>query len=171
MNIRTHQVARKAYKCVAARKEEYECAAVSKKEQDKNKKKYGALAHKLPSMILANGLAQATGFLLAKGKSEHCALLSDLNTVLRATNTSTTDDGPALHQQVIESDLNQTLILTRRSLEASGWIKRYVQGVMRVNATGDTSDENADDTGEDTVGDDSADDSQRETSDDNAVDA
>ena len=159
MNIRTHKVARAAYECVAARREA------------QNKKKYGALAHKLPSMILTNGLAQATGFLLAKGECEHCALLSDLNTVLRATETSTEDDGPALHQQIIDSNLSQTLILTRRSLEASGWIKRYVQGVMRVNATGDTSDENADDTGEDTVGDDSADDSQRETSDDNAVDA
>lgn len=136
MNIRTHKVARAAYECVAAHRE----------AQDK--KKYGALAHKLPSMILANGLAQATGFLLAKGESEHCALLRDLNCVLRATETSTAADGPALHQQVIASDLSQTLILTRRSLEASGWIKHYVQGVLGVNATGDTSDENADATGD-----------------------
>lgn len=159
MNIRTHRVARAAYECVAAHRE------------DKDRKKYGALAHKLPSMILANGLAQATGFLLAKGESEHRALLSDLNCVLRTTETSTSTDGPALHQQVIDSNLSQTLILTRRSLEASGWIKRYVQGVLGLNATGDTSDENADDTGEDTAGDDTADDSQGETSDDNAVDA
>ena len=27
--------------------------------------------------------------------------------------------------------------LTRRSLEAGAWIKRYVQGVLRVDATGD----------------------------------
>ena len=160
MNIRTHQVARVAYECVAALRE------------DQNKKEYGALAHKLPSMILANGLAQATGFLLAKGKSEHHALLNDLNTVLRATGASTATDDQGLHQQIITSDLSQTLILTRRSLEASGWIKRYVQGVLRVNATGDTSDENTDAAGEDTAGDDgddTADDSQRETSDDNAV--
>ena len=136
MNIRTHQVSRKAYERVDARREA------------QNKKKYGALAHKLPSMILTNGLAQATGFLLAKGESEHCALLNDLNAVLRVTNTSTADDGPALHQQVIDSNLSQTLLLTRRSLEASGWIKRYVQGVLGLNATGDTSDENADDTGD-----------------------
>ena len=136
MNIRTHEVARAAYECVAAH------------SRDQNKKKYGTLAHKLPSMIMANGLAQATGFLLAKGESEHLALLSDLNAVLCATETITAANGPALHQQVIESDLSQTLILTRRSLEASGWIKRYVQGVLGVNATGDTSDENADATGD-----------------------
>ena len=133
MNIRTHGVARAAYERVAAHMA----------DEDKEKK-YGALAHKLPSMILANGLAQATGFLQAKGKAEHLALLNDLNAVLRTTETSTAADGPALHQQVIASDLSQTLILTRRSLEASGWIKRYVQGVLRVNATGDTSNENTD---------------------------
>ena len=136
MNIRTHRVARVAYECVSAHRE------------DQDKKKYGALAHKLPSMILANGLAQATGFLIAKGESEHRALLSDLNAVLCATKTSTATDGRALHQQVIDSNLSQTLILTRRSLEASGWIKRYVQGVLGLNATGDTSDENADATGD-----------------------
>ena len=151
MNIRTHQVARVAYERVAAHRE------------DQDKKKYGALAHKLPSMILANGLAQATGFLLAKGKSElakgkseHIDLLNDLNAVLCTTGTSTAPDGQALHQQIIASDLSQTLILTRRSLDASGWIKHYVQGVLRVNATGDTSDENTDATGEKEVNDDNA---------------
>ncbi len=137
MNIRTHKVARAAYECVAARSEA------------SYKKKYGALAHKLPNMILNNGLAQATGFLLAKDESEHCALLDDLNCVLRAANTSDADNGQSLHQQVIESDLRQALLLTRRSLEASGWLKRYVQGVLGVNATGEPSDQNANAIGND----------------------
>lgn len=127
MNIRTHKVAHAAYECVAAHSEA------------PNEKNYSALAHKLPGMIMGNGLAQATGFLLAKGESAHCALLNDLNAVLRATGTSTNGSGPDLHQQVIDSDLNQTLILTRRALEASGWLKRYVQGVLL--------DESADTTG------------------------
>ena len=46
--------------------------------------KYGALAHRLPGMLLENGLAQATGFLLAKNNPEHHALLDDLCVVLRA---------------------------------------------------------------------------------------
>ena len=149
MNIRTHQVARVAYERVAAHRE------------DQDKKKYGALAHKLPSMILANGLAQATGFLLAKGKSElakgkseHIDLLNDLNAVLCAAGATTTSDGTKLHQTVIESKLNQTMLLTRRSLEASGWLKRYVQGVLGVDATGENT----------------TDDSQRETSDADTVD-
>lgn len=133
IQVRTHAVAREAYARVVARRDD------SGKDAP-NKKAYGALAHKLPGMILMNGLAQATGFLLAKGNREHEALLGDLNAVLRAAGASDHPDGAgagaALHRQVIRSDLRQTLMLTRRTLEASGWIKRYVQGVLRVDATG-----------------------------------
>ena len=134
VRTRTHAVAGAAYERVDA----HRC----KSKEDR--KAYGALAHKLPGMILQNGLAQATGFLLAKDKSEHRALLEDLNAVLRAAGAvpATTDeghalDGRALHDRVIRSDLTGTMNLTRRSLEASAWIKRYVQGVLRVDATGD----------------------------------
>ncbi len=126
IEVRTHAVAREAYERVHARRD---CP---------EKKKYGVLAHKLPGMILENGLAQATGFLLAKGKTEHLALLDDLSAVLRAARAITAPDGPAFHRTVIASDLDRTMRLTRRTLEASGWIKRYVQGVLRVDATGET---------------------------------
>lgn len=132
ITVRTHAVASAAYERVAARRDKAW------------KKQYGALAHKLPGMILQNGLAQATGFLLAKGNREHLALLEDLNAVLRAAgavSAGTADtggpDGPALHDLIIRSGLTDTMNLTRRSLEASAWIKRYVQGVLRVDATGD----------------------------------
>ena len=129
MKVRAHDVAKVAYERVAAR------------QNADNTRKYGAIAHKLPGMILQNGLAQATGFLLAKGASapEHLMLLDDLNTVLRAGGTLTVTSGDALHREIIGADLAKTLKLTRAALEASGWIKRYVQGVLRVTATGDTS--------------------------------
>ena len=132
VRTRTHTVAVAAYERVDAHSDE------------SWKKQYGALAHKLPGMILQNGLAQATGFLLAKGNPEHRALLDDLSAVLRAADAipaATADgravDGPALHGLIIGSGLTETMHLTRRSLEASAWIKRYVQGVLRVNATGE----------------------------------
>ncbi|MCY4589135.1 MAG: type III-B CRISPR module-associated protein Cmr5 [Alphaproteobacteria bacterium] len=131
MQIRTHAVASEAYARVAVRRDDQGKNALTKKE-------YGTLAHKLPGMILSNGLAQATGFLLAKGNPEHKALLDDLNAVLRASGAADFRDGATLHRHIIESDLRQTLMLTRRALEASGWIKRYVQGVLRVDATGDS---------------------------------
>lgn len=128
--IRSHRVATAAYQCVEHRRHE------------PSKKKYGAIAHKLPGMILQNGLAQATGFLLAKGASapEHLMLLDDLKEVLRAGGTLDVPSREELHQRIIGADLAQTLKLTRAALEASGWIKRYVQGVLRVTATGDDAD-------------------------------
>lgn len=129
--VRTHVVAGCAYDRVDARRN----------HPAKKKKKYGALAHKLPGMVLENGLAQATGYLLAKGEPEHLDLLEDLNAVLHAAGATTTEGGRELHRTIIESDLDQTLILTRRSLEASGWLKRYAQGVLGVSATGDSESE------------------------------
>ena len=130
MNVSTHAVAKAAYECVAVRRDE-------KDRQGVDNAKYGALAHKLPGMILQNGLAQATGFLVAKGNPEHRALLNDLCVVLQAAETTTAADGPGLHREIIQSDLGRTLVLTRRSLEVAGWLKRYAQGVLRVDATGD----------------------------------
>ena len=128
---RTHAVAKAAYERVAAHR------------RSPREREYGTLAHKLPGMILQSGLAQATGFLLAKGKDEHHALLNDLNAVLRAAQATTTEDGPALHEAVIESGLQEAVNLTRRSLEASGWIKRYAQAVLDAATS---SEQNADGT-------------------------
>lgn len=133
MNLRAHRVATEAFRCVETRK------ALAEKERTK----YGAIAHKLPGMILQNGLAQASGFLLAKGSSyrEHLLLLDDLNAVLKAGGSVDKPDREALHQHIIAADLTGTLKLTRAALEASGWLKRYVQGVLRVSATGDGADD------------------------------
>jgi CRISPR-associated protein Cmr5 len=127
--LRTHTLARAAYERVVAR------------GNAPFKKGYGALAHKLPGMILQNGLAQATGFLLARGreKEEHRALLDDLTAVLRAVHATGAQDREALHREVIAADLSRTLVLTRRALEAGGWMKRYVQGALGIDATGEGS--------------------------------
>lgn len=124
LDLRSHRVARAAYARVEARK------------TDEQRKKYGSLVHKLPGMILQNGLAQTTGFLLAKGERHHQAVLEDFAAVLRSAGAMDSDDPRALHKRVIDANLNDTLLLTRRALEAAGWMKRYVQGVLRIDATG-----------------------------------
>lgn len=135
MSLRAHRVATAAFTRVEARKA----------LQDKPRKQYGAIAHKLPGMILQNGLAQATGFLLAKGANaeddHHSWLLDDLNAVLRAGGSLDVADREHLHQRIIHADLGETLKLTRAALEASGWLKRYVQGLLRISATGDNANE------------------------------
>ena len=125
ISVRTHKVASLAWERVSARRD------------DPHRHEYGALAHKLPGMILQNGLAQATGFLCAKNDAAHRALLDDLNAVLRDAGAVSTDNGRELHEYIIGRGVTETAELTRRSLEAGSWIKRYVQGVLRVSATGD----------------------------------
>lgn len=138
MSLRAHRVATAAFACVEARQG----------LEGKPRKQYGAIAHKLPGMILQNGLAQATGFLLAKGGNaeddHHSWLLDDLNAVLRAGGSLDEPNREQLHQRIIQADLNQTLKLTRAALEASGWLKRYVQGLLRISATGDDAHETDD---------------------------
>ena len=131
MKIRMHTVATAAYTRVAQRRDG------TNDTPRVDVKKYGALAHKLPGMILQNGLAQTTGFLLAKGNPEHCALLEDLRAVLHSTETTAARDHEGLHKEIVSSDLDRILILTRASLEAGGWLKRYAQGVLGVDATGE----------------------------------
>lgn len=135
MSLRAHRVATVAFARVEARKG----------LEDKPRRQYGAIAHKLPGMILQNGLAQASGFLLAKGANadddHHSWLLDDLNAVLRAGGSLDAPDREALHQRIIAADLAETLRLTRAALEASGWLKRYVQGLLRISATGDDANE------------------------------
>jgi len=112
-------------------------ACIQKRQNFPKAKEYGALAHKLPAMILQNGLAQATGFLLAKGGQEHSAALDDLAAVISAAEGCRAENGLALHSEIIDADTPATMRLTRCALEASGWLKRYVQGVLRVDATGE----------------------------------
>lgn len=124
MSVRSHIIAAKAYEKVNARKT-FSAAG-----------NYASLAHKLPVLILQNGLAQATGFLLAKGNDEHLALLDDLADVMREAGERDSTSRENLHQIIIDADVQRTMQLTRLALDASGWIKRYVQGVLRIDATG-----------------------------------
>ena len=106
---------------------------VTERQGKPGEKDYKSLANSLPGMILQNGLAQATGFLVAnvaKGKGEHKALLDDLTAVLRTAKVVA--DGEQLHCVVIASnDPRHWMQLTRHSLEASAWIKRYAQGLLQ----------------------------------------
>jgi CRISPR-associated protein Cmr5 len=140
MVSRNQIIAQNAYQCVAGLKEN---------EQQENGQKlnnsYATLAHKLPTMILQNGLSQATGFLLAKASSEtaHEQMLDHLRHVLNQIDDDFRDaqDNDAFHRKIIVSDLSQIMRYTREALEISGWLRRYVQGVLKRGVTGETEDE------------------------------
>lgn len=114
---------------------------VEKRQHEAIAAKYGALALNFPVMVLQSGLAQATGFLLAKGlRDEHKAFLNDLADVLVETATLSLEAengqrGESLHRHVLASDLATYQHLTRCVLDAAGWFKRYAQAVLKADPT------------------------------------
>lgn len=127
MNTRSRQHAANAHACVH-NKIEHEYAS-----------KYRALALSFPIMVLQSGLAQATGFLQAKssGDNEYQLYLSDLAGILGKSS------GENLHQAVIDSSLPDYQQLTRQALDASGWLKRYAQALLKEDAPAPTTTEGA----------------------------
>jgi CRISPR-associated protein Cmr5 len=100
---------------------------VKKQENAATEKGYRTLALNFPVMILQSGLTQATGFLLAKSGAEHTAYLNNLAEILGQNN------GLQLHKSVIDSNLVQYQQLTRKALEASAWLKRYTQALLKAD--------------------------------------
>jgi CRISPR-associated protein Cmr5 len=116
MQTRTQLFALKAYPCI------------EKQAAQKDHAKYRTLALTFPNMILQSGLSQATGFLLAKGGAEHTAYLNDLAHVM----ANGLADGAGLHQRTINSQVGEYQQLTRRALDASAWLKRYTQALLKA---------------------------------------
>ncbi|EOX3426317.1 type III-B CRISPR module-associated protein Cmr5 [Vibrio cholerae] len=132
MKPRSQIVATAAFERVNSRK---------KNNSIEENKKYATLVHKLPAMILQNGLAQATGFLLAKSEAHHQALLADLLNIFQATNYPL-DPNKTLHKNILESDLYQIMRMTREALDIAGWLRRYVQGILKIGPDGSSLEEN-----------------------------
>ena len=115
MGIRTQKYAQKALPLVEAVQH-----ATGSLETN-----FRTVALNFPTMIMQSGLSQATGFLLAKGKEEHLLLLGHLATLLGF------EQGKDLHQVVIKSSLQEYQLLTRQALDASAWLKRYTQALLK----------------------------------------
>jgi len=124
MKIRSHRIAMAAYATIQKRK-----------DQTESNKSYGALAHKTPALITQNGLAQTTGFFLSKNRNEHRDLLTDIREVFNilGSNFKSNED---FHNAIISADLKTTMSLTREAIEITAVLRRYVQGVLRINSTG-----------------------------------
>lgn len=93
------------------------------KEENKKVKEYRTLALNFPTMILQSGLAQAIGFLQAKGKEEHLLLLVHIAELLEENESS-------LHKKILEADLSHYQLLTRQAIEAASGLKRYTQALL-----------------------------------------
>lgn len=91
--------------------------------------KYGSMAHKLPILVRTAGLAEALAFVESRSKDPHKALLEDLAQVV-------SDQGREVFVgQSRKADLQEYVYLTRRTMLALKWFKRFAQSVLEVEAT------------------------------------
>lgn len=95
------------------------------KEKNEKVKEYRTLALNFPTMILQSGLAQAIGFLQAKGKEEHLLLLANIAELLEEN-----ENKDSLHKKILEADLSHYQLLTRKAIEAASSLKRYTQALL-----------------------------------------
>lgn len=93
------------------------------KDDNKQVKEYRTLVLNFPTMILQSGLAQAIGFLQAKGKEEHLLLLAHIAELLGENKDS-------LHKKILEADLSHYQLLSRQALEAASSLKCYTQALL-----------------------------------------
>lgn len=124
MRTLEQEYAGKVYEKVAAFSTRY--------PKDKNKSErdqYGSMAHKLPILIRTAGLAEALAFVESRGSEAHKSLLEDLALVIAETSR---DD---LLKKSRDANMQSYVYLTRRSMLALKWFKRFAQSVLEVDAT------------------------------------
>jgi CRISPR-associated protein Cmr5 len=88
---------------------------------------YGSMAHKFPVLVRQAGLIQTLAFVHTRGKKAHQALLGDLAHVV--SNQSADE----FVRQCREADLTAYMWLTRQTLSALEWFKRFAQSVLEVD--------------------------------------
>jgi CRISPR-associated protein Cmr5 len=121
---------------LTSRSQRYAAAVYSKvkaikDDPDKSRpfyKKYGGMAHKLPVLIRTAGLVQALAFVEEKsnGNAAWRRLLDDLYDVVGKTNDETLFDAS------IKENLFSYMHLTRKTMDALIWFKRFAVSVLDV---------------------------------------
>lgn len=88
---------------------------------------YGSMAHKFPVLAHQAGLIQALAFVHTRGKEAHKLLLEDLAQVVAGQSAE------EFVRQCREADLTTYMWLTRQTLSALEWFKRFAQSVLEVD--------------------------------------
>ncbi|GIW83420.1 MAG: hypothetical protein KatS3mg105_5227 [Gemmatales bacterium] len=117
MQTRSQRVSRAAFPRVEARKNGL---------NEKKFREYTTFAKKFPSLVHACGLAQAVAFAMAKQESDY---LNDLCSTLTESGCAELKTAEALRRAASESALQQYVILSRHTLRAAEWLKRYVEAL------------------------------------------
>ncbi len=97
----------------------------------KERTEYGAMAHKFPVLVRQAGLIQALVFVQTRGKDAHKSLLRDLAQVVGG------QDAQTFVNQCRDAKLMDYMWLTRQTLSALEWFKRFAQSVLEVDPGAD----------------------------------
>jgi len=91
---------------------------------------YRSFAREFPALVHTCGLAQAVAFARAKGGAQEI-YVNDLAAVLTAAGHTQVDTVADLARQTQIQPLNHYLRLSRDTLTAAVWLKRYVEAVVK----------------------------------------
>jgi len=109
----------------------------NKKPPSKTDQKYLSYARSFPTLVHTSGLSQAVAYSLAK-KDEHLHILEDVTSLilaispelLFANNGQDSNDVARFCRSAREADRDDYIRLSRFTLDASSWIKRYAEALI-----------------------------------------
>jgi len=103
--------------------------------EEKFRKEYGRLCNRFPVLVLENGLAQTVGFLTGKaGRDPEKAEKIFLDHLKNVLFDHATDN---MLSTVLNAELAMYQHYTRQALAAAVWYKRYAEGLLGIDSTGD----------------------------------
>lgn len=94
-----------------------------------DKEKYESMAHKLPILVRTAGLTQALAFVDSRKEEPFRDLLEHLAQVVAEC------DREQLLEQSRNAELQEYIYLTRKTMLALKWYKRFAQSVLEDEAT------------------------------------
>jgi CRISPR-associated protein Cmr5 len=96
--------------------------------QNPQYKKYGAMSHALPILIHTAGLAQALAFVASRKEAIFHTFLADLSMTV-------VGDEALLLKKSREDNLMPYIYMTRQTLAALLWYKRFAQSILQVETS------------------------------------
>jgi CRISPR-associated protein Cmr5 len=147
MQTRQQQDALRALEDVQKILEEAETKEKGKREEFK--KSYAIAVHRFPFLVRQNGLQQTLAFYAGKAYAKDESGTEPQNTaegkfldhISKKLNLSGTNHADIL-QELAKTDLQSYMRHTRRCLELALWYRRFVESVLKVDATGNIAPEN-----------------------------
>jgi CRISPR-associated protein Cmr5 len=106
---------------------------VKKWPDEKLRKKYGGMVHRLPALVRSAGLSQALHFVSSRKSDDQKRVLDHLAAQLGHIDARI-KSREALLEVVRGAPLPKYLVLTREALACVDWYRRLVQGELGIEA-------------------------------------